>query len=151
MQNRSNIGYINVIKVAMGAAILDFNRWSRVLALNVCSYRVHALNALNGSYRVHALNARQQSYNLSHVHLCGLILIYYVLVIGIENWNRVMTVSFRYLGPDTQHSLALHGCPISIQVQQLGGCVTAWCWILVDSGRFLAKIARGYNTTTKWA
>ena len=53
MQNRSNIGYINVRKVAMGAAILDFDRWSRVHALNV------------GLYRVHALNARQQSYNLS--------------------------------------------------------------------------------------
>ena len=29
------------------------------------------------------------------------------------------------------------------QFQFLGGSVTAWCWILVDSGRFLAKIARG--------
>ena len=33
MQNQSNI--INVRKVAMGAAILDFDRWYRVHALNV--------------------------------------------------------------------------------------------------------------------
>ena len=54
-KNRSNIVCINVGKTAMGVAILDFDRWSRVHALNV------------GSYRVHTLNARQQSYNLSHV------------------------------------------------------------------------------------
>ena len=35
MQNRSNIGYINIRKVAMGAAILDFDRWSHVHALNM--------------------------------------------------------------------------------------------------------------------
>ena len=39
---------------------------------------------------------------------------------------------------DTLHGA---GCPNSSQVQQLGGSVTAWCWILADSGRFLAKIA----------
>ena len=35
----------------------------------------------------------------------------------------------------------LHGarCPNSSQVQQLGGSVYAWCWILADSGRFLAR------------
>ena len=37
---------------------------------------------------------------------------------------------------DTLHGV---GCPKSSQVQQLGGSVTAWCWILVDSGKFLAK------------
>ena len=35
------------------------------------------------------------------------------------------------------------GVPIQ-PIQQLGGSsVTAWCWILADSGRFLVKIARG--------
>ena len=41
---------------------------------------------------------------------------------------------------DTLHGA---GCPTSIQVQRLGGSVTAWCWILVFSGRFLAKTIRG--------
>ena len=46
MQNRSNIVYmyIHIRKVAMGAVILDFDRWSHVHALNVCSYRVRVLN-----------------------------------------------------------------------------------------------------------
>ena len=31
---------------------------------------------------------------------------------------------------DTLHGA---GCPNSIRVKQLGGSVTAWCWILMDS------------------
>ena len=42
-----------------------------------------------------------------------------------------------------QTGILCMGLGVSIQVQQLGGSVTAWCWILVDSGMFLAKIARG--------
>ena len=35
------------------------------------------------------------------------------------------------------------GVPIPAKSQQLGGSVTAWCCILVDSGRSLAKVSRG--------
>ena len=41
------------------------------------------------------------------------------------------------------------GYPISIEVQQLGGSVTAWCWILVDSARFLAKTIRELGLSTQ--
>ena len=43
---------------------------------------------------------------------------------------------------DTLHGA---GCPNSGYVQHVGHSVCAWCWILADSGRFLAKIARGYG------
>ena len=35
------------------------------------------------------------------------------------------------------------GVLIPAKSNSLGGSVCAWCWILEDSGRFLAKIARG--------
>ena len=41
------------------------------------------------------------------------------------------------------------GVPNSSSVQQMGGSVTAWCWILADSGRFLAKRARRLRLMTQ--
>ena len=35
------------------------------------------------------------------------------------------------------------GPGVPIQAKSAGGSVTAWCWILVDSGRFSAKTIRG--------
>ena len=40
--------------------------------------------------------------------------------------------------PCSHHSFIEHRA--LNQDQQLGGSVCAWCWILVDSGRFLTKI-----------
>ena len=35
------------------------------------------------------------------------------------------------------------GLAVQIQLQQLGGIVTACCWVVVASGIFLAETARG--------
>ena len=35
------------------------------------------------------------------------------------------------------------GVPIPTKSNSLGGRVTAWCWILADSERFLAQIPLG--------
>ena len=49
------------------------------------------------------------------------------------------------------------GVPNSSHIRQLGGSVTAWCWSLADSGRFLAEIARvlglmyGFSTCANMA
>ena len=40
---------------------------------------------------------------------------------------------------DTLHGA---GCPNSSEVQQVGGSITARYWVLANSGRFLAKVAR---------
>ena len=49
-------------------------------------------------------------------------------------WYCIAQTGILYMGP---------GRPNSSWVQQLGGSVCAWCWVLVASGKFIAKIAKG--------
>ena len=57
--------------------------------------------------------------------------------------QQVGLLYFDGLGTIAQTGILYMGarCPNSIatcKVQQLGGSVPAWCWILADSGRFLS-------------